>query len=115
MRAAKVVALMGVIAMGWALVYGFTVGDFSGEGKVLLEMPWGIVSLVDVYTGIALFSCWVAFRERSAVRSITWVVLMILLGFFAVSLYTLIALQKSDGDWKRFFLGRRWEGETRAS
>ena len=47
--------------------------------------------------------------------TITWVILAIVLGFFAVSLYTLIALQKSDGDWKRFFLGWRWERETRAS
>jgi hypothetical protein len=109
MRSAKAVALLGAIAMGTALVYGFTVGDFSGEGGILLGMPWGIVSLVDVYTGIALFSCWVIFRERSAVRSIVWIAFFIVLGFFTVSLYTLIALQRSEGDWRRFFLGRRWE------
>ena len=109
MKAAKVVALTGVIAMGCALTYGFTVGDFSGEGEVLLGMPWGIVSLVDVYTGIALFSCWVIFRERSAIRSITWVVLMIVLGFFAVAVYTYVALVRSGGNWGRFYLGNRWE------
>ena len=32
MRAAKTVALIGVIAMGCALIYVFIVGDFSGEG-----------------------------------------------------------------------------------
>jgi hypothetical protein len=34
-------------------------------------------------------------------------VLMMVLGFWAGALYTLIALQKSGGDWKRFFLGKR--------
>ena len=29
------------------------------------------------------------------------------LGFFAASLYMLIALQTSGGDWKRFWMGKR--------
>lgn len=111
MRTAKVLVLLCVLTMGGALIYGFTVGDFTGEGNVLLAMPWGIVSLVDIYTGIALFSCWVVYRERSLVRSSAWIGLMIVLGFFTVALYTFIALQSSDGDWLRFFLGNRWEGE----
>jgi hypothetical protein len=115
MRVVKALTLLGVIAMAGILIYGFTVGDFAGEGKTLLAMPWGIVSLVDVYTGIALFSCWVVYRERSATRSIVWVFLMIVLGFFTVSLYTIIALLKSDGDWHRFFMGRRWTREPRSS
>jgi hypothetical protein len=31
------------------------------------------------------------------------------LGFWTASLYTLIALQRSGGDWRRFWLGRRGE------
>jgi hypothetical protein len=93
--------------MAGALIYGFTVGDFGGEGRVLLSMPWGIVSLVDVYVGFILFSCWIVYRERSLVRSIVWVALMMVLGNFTASLYTLIALQTSGGDWKRFWMGRR--------
>jgi hypothetical protein len=109
MKAAKVVALVGVIAMGCALIYGFTVGDFSGEGTVLLGMPWGVVSLVDVYTGVALFSLWVVFRERSVVRSAAWIVFMAAFGFFAVAVYTYVALARSGGDWGRFYFGNRWE------
>jgi hypothetical protein len=36
------------------------------------------------------------------------VVLMMGLGFWTASLYTLLALQASGGDWRRFWLGRRW-------
>ena len=110
MRVAKALALLGVVAMGASLIYGFSIGDFSREGNVLIGMPWGIVSLVDVYTGILLFSCWVVFRERSAVRSVAWIALMVVLGFFSAALYTLIALQASRGSWQRFFLGNRWSG-----
>lgn len=107
MKLAKAIAILGLLAMTGILIYGFTVGDFSGEGTKLLAMPWGIVSLVDLYVGFALFSCWIVFREKAVLPSIIWVVLMMVLGFWAGALYTLIALQKSGGDWKRFFLGKR--------
>ena len=105
MKIAKAVAVLGVLAMASILIYGFTVGDFSGEGKVLLSMPWGIVSLVDVYIGFILFSGWIAYREKSLVRSAVWIILVMILGNFTASLYALIALLTSEGDWKRFWMG----------
>jgi hypothetical protein len=107
MRLAKVVALMGLLAMGGILLYAFTTGNFGEEGKELTSMAWGIVSLVDLYVGFVLFSGWIVYREKSLVRSVVWVVLMMVLGFFTASLYTLIALQTSRGDWKRFWMGHR--------
>jgi hypothetical protein len=107
MKIAKGIALLGLLAMTAVLIYGFTVGDFAAEGKQLLSMPWGIVSLVDLYVGFVLFSGWIVYRERSVVRSVIWVVLMMVLGFWTASLYTLIALQASGGDWRRFWMGWR--------
>ncbi len=88
------------------LIHGFTVGDFAEEGSRLLRMPWGIVSLVDLYVGFALFSAWIVFRERSLVRSVIWVVLMVVLGFWTASLYVFVALRSSGGDWSHFWFGR---------
>jgi hypothetical protein len=107
MTIAKVIALIGLLAMTGILVYGFTVGDFSGEGAKLLAMPWGIVSLVDLYVGFALFSCWIVFREKTVLPSVLWVLLTMILGFWAGALYTFVALQTSGGDWKRFWYGKR--------
>jgi hypothetical protein len=107
MKIAKAIALLGLLAMTVVLIYGFTIGDFAGEGKQLLSMPWGIVSLVDLYVGFVLFSGWIVYREKSVARSVIWVVLMMVLGFWTASLYTLIALQTSGGDWRRFWLGQR--------
>jgi len=112
MRIAKLVALLGALIMGGILIYGFTVGDFAGEGAQLLAMPWGIVSLVDVYTMFTLFSLWVVYREKSVVRSAIWVFLIMVLGAFVCSVYSLIALQTSGGDWRRFWLGHRWQERT---
>lgn len=107
MKMAKVVAVLGVLVMAAILVYGFTVGDFGGEGQLLLSMPWGIVSLVDVYVGFVLFSGWIVYRERSLLRSAVWIILVMVLGNFTASLYALIALLTCRGDWKRFWMGRR--------
>jgi hypothetical protein len=107
MKITKLIALLGLLAMTGVLIYGFAVGDFAEEGKLLLSMPWGIVSLVDLYVGFILFSGWIVYRERSVARSIIWVVLMMILGFWTGSLYTLVALQSSGGDWRRFWMGQR--------
>jgi len=107
MKIAKVIALLGVLAMSGILVYGFTVGNFSGEGTRLLAMPWGIVSLVDLYVGFTLFSAWIVYREKALLPSLIWVVLMMVLGFWTGALYTFLALQTSKGDWNRFWKGRR--------
>jgi hypothetical protein len=109
MRVAKIISILGVVAMGTVLILAFTRGNFNQEGSVLLSMPWGIVSLVDLYVGFILFSGWIVYREKSRMSSAIWVVLMMVLGFFTASVYTFIALQTSGGDWRRFWLGRRWQ------
>ena len=106
MKLAKLIALLGLIAMTVVLIYGFSVGDFSGEGAQLMSMPWGIVSLTDLYTGFILFSGWIIFREKSLLVAILWTVAILMFGFWAGSLYTLIALQTSNGDWYKFWMGK---------
>jgi hypothetical protein len=106
MKIAKAISMLGVLAMTAVLIYGFTVGNFSLEGSQLTKMPWGIVSLVDLYTGFALFSMWIIYREKSLPIAILWTAAMMVLGFFAGSLYTFLALQTSNGDWRKFWMGK---------
>lgn len=107
MTAAKIIAALGVLAMTTVLVYAFTVGDLASDGADLLRNPWGVVSLVDLYTGFILFSAWIVYREKSRTIAALWVVLMMGLGFFTGSLYALLALVASSGDWKVFWMGHR--------
>lgn len=107
MKAAKILSGLGLLAMTIILGIAFTSGDFFKEGSALLAMPWGIVSLVDLYVGFSLFSGWIVYREKWSWTAVIWVVLMMVLGFFTASLYVLIALQKSGGSWNKFWHGRR--------
>ena len=105
-RAALAVAAMVLTVMTAALAYGFIVGSFWPEGAVLMSMPWGVVSVIDVYSGGALFTGWIAFRERSWIRTLVWAVAIALLGNFATSTYAVAAAVSSHGDWQRFWFGR---------
>jgi hypothetical protein len=107
MKFAKLLSLAGILAMTTVLIYGFTAGNFRTDGAALLQNPWGIVSMVDLYTGFALFSGWIIYREKSFLRSLIWVTLMMVLGFFTASLYVFISLNASGGDWKKFWMGQR--------
>ena len=108
MKIAKFISILGILAMTGVLIYGFTIGNFSVDGAKILANPWGIVSLVDLYVGFTLFSCWIVFREKAWLPSIVWVVLMMVLGFWTGALYTFIALQTSGNEWKRFWYGKRF-------
>lgn len=89
-------AATGLIAMSVAILYGFTVGDFSSDGALLLANPWGVVSLVDLYVGFILFSIWISYREKLLITKIIWIALMMVLGFWTASLYVLIASFQSE-------------------
>ena len=107
MKIAKIIAWLGALAMTAVLLNGFIAGNFSRDGGELLANPWGIVSIVDLYVGFALFSLWIAFRETKLLVAVIWIILMMVLGFFTGSVYVLVALYASKGDWVKFFLGGR--------
>ena len=109
MKLTKAVAVVGFISMTAVILNGFLTGSFSQDGAELLANPWGIVSLVDLYVGFIIFSLWIAFREKNPVTAGLWIILMMVLGFFTASLYLLVVIRKSRGDWLTFFLGARKE------
>jgi len=107
MKAGKAVAWIGLAMMTLGLANGFIYGDFFNDGAKLMANPWGVMSMIDLYVGFALFSMWIVFREKSIAGSIAWVTMMMVLGFFTACIYLLKVFYKSDGDWLAFFLGAK--------
>ena len=106
MRAFAFFATALAVIMAAAILYGVSQGDFRAEGGQLLGMPWGIVTLVDLYTGFLLFSGWVVLRERSWVRAPLWILAILAGGNLVCCVYVLLALASSRGDWPRFWMGQ---------
>ncbi len=107
MKIAKILTWIGLVAMTCGLANGFINGDFVNDGKALLENPWGIMSMIDLYVGFMLFSMWIFYREKHLIKSLIWTIMMMVLGFFTACIYVLVALYQSQGNWDYFFKGNR--------
>jgi len=105
MKKVIIIGWICFIAMTLALIYGFTAGDFFKDGSLILSNPWGIVSMVDLYTGFTIFSIWIYFRERSFLSKLIWILAMMIFGFFTASVYILKVAYQSKGDIKIFAFG----------
>jgi hypothetical protein len=96
MNFAKIVAILGTLAMGATLIYGFSAGTLSQDGAALVKMPWGIVSLIDVYLGFILFCGWIVYREKNFLIALLLVIMVMVLDNFIASAYALCALLRSQ-------------------
>ena len=104
-RIALLYLIVLTAVMAGALIYGFSLGDFL-DFEELLENPWGIVSLFDVYVGFFFFIGWIVYRESCPGIILAWSVAILLGGNLVSGIYALIALLRSKGDARTFFLGQ---------
>lgn len=79
---ATVAVAVMVVAIGWA----FVTGDFGEEGGVILGLPWGVVSIIDVYVGAVLVLAWIRWRDGTA-AALAWLVVLFVLGNLGSALY----------------------------
>jgi hypothetical protein len=56
--------------------------------------PWFIATLFDTYFAFLVFWGWVAYKERTILARIAWLVAILLLGNIAIAVYMLIQLWK---------------------
>ena len=112
MRPAMIYFALGTLWMAGIILYGFVAGNIWEEAKIMIHYPWFQISMVDLYTGLSLFSGWVLFRERSKGVAAVWIVLFVLLGNLATCAYALIAAAQSGGDWHTFWTGKRSTNEA---
>ena len=79
-------------------------GSFADQLAVMTTLPWGVVSLVDLYIGFLLFAVLVFLTERSWLVAALWAVPVFLVGNIWAALWLVIRLphlakQLSKPDW----------------
>lgn len=91
--------LIGLFASIFVVMIGVTVWSASRSNLMdpavraaFNAQPWAIATLFDAYCGFITFFVWVAYRERDAGIKILWLILILLLGNIAMSLYLLLQL-----------------------
>lgn len=102
----RIVTVALTVVMFGAIALATATGDFGDEGSWILGHPWGRMSLIDLYVGIALFTGWVFLRERNPWVGVVWIPAFFVLGNAATALYAVIAAFRSE-DVNAFLLGAR--------
>lgn len=102
----RVTTVTLTIVMFVAIAASIATGDFSAEGSQLLELPWGRMSLLDIYVGVALIFGWVVLREERLWVALLWLPVFVVLGHGGTALYAAIASFATD-DVRSFLLGGR--------
>jgi hypothetical protein len=76
---------------------------YTGRGLNVLDgyvtvcgEPWGLATMFDAYFGFLAFWLYIAWREKSWLPRLAWLLALLLLGNFAIAAYALICLAQSN-------------------
>ena len=86
-----------VLTVGLFAAIGFSIatGNLGDEGRWILDNPWGRMSLLDIYGGVALIAGWVLLREKNPLSVVLWLPVFVVLGHAGTALYASIAAYSS--------------------
>lgn len=98
MQTIRIAAILAALAMIAAIVYGITSGGFAEDAAALWALPWGRVTLIDLFAGFVVVGAIIVVRERQPVRWIPWLLALLVLGNLVTAAYVLYALGRHPRD-----------------
>lgn len=103
MTITKVIAYLITIAMVSTIFWAQN--QVSLFDSTIPSLPWGIVSLVDLYAGFILIGIWILYKEK-ALSALIWIFFLMILGNLTTAIYVIYSLNKSKGNISKFFMGK---------
>jgi hypothetical protein len=101
------IALAGLVSMVVAVLWGIANGPLSTEFPAIVGMAWGLVTIIDLYVGLAMIAAWIWWREESAGVALGWALALATCGNIATCLYIILAIRNSRGNVHIFWSGSR--------
>ena len=102
MTITKIISYFITLSMAGVILWAQ--GEVTIFDSPIPDFPWGVVSLVDLYSGFVLFSLWIFYKEN-ILPAIVWTLFVMTLGSFTIALYVIYSINKSDGNIQKFFMG----------
>ena len=103
MTITKVIAYLITIAMVSTIFWAQS--QVSLFDSTIPSLPWGIVSLVDLYAGFILIGIWISYKEKW-LSALIWIFFLMILGNLTTAIYVIYSLNKSKGNISKFFMGK---------
>lgn len=84
----------GIVGVAWlvllsGIVYASSRASLMDGMADLLNDPWGIVTLIDIYVGGVVIAVWISLREQNKIAAALWIVAFLGLGHFISATYFL--------------------------
>lgn len=76
----RVIAGVLGLVLAVLIVWAIAVGDFGAAGDFLLQKPWGIVTLTDLYLGFLLCAAVIYIVETNKMVALAWLIPIFVLG-----------------------------------
>ncbi len=103
MTITKVIAYLITIAMVSTIFWAQN--QVSVFDSIIPSLPWGVVSLVDLYAGFILVGIWIFYKEKT-VSALVWIFFLMTLGNLTTAIYVIYSLNKAKGNITKFFMGK---------
>ena len=103
MTITKVIAYLITIAMVSTIFWAQN--QVSLFDSIIPSLPWGIVSLVDLYAGFVFVGIWIFYKEKG-IFALIWIFFLMILGNLTTAIYVIYSLNKSKGNISKFFMGK---------
>ena len=84
---------LGVIA---SIVYSAMEMGLAAGLMDIVSTRWGVTTMVDLYVGLGFVGAWIACVERSAARTIPWVVALACTGNLATVVYVAVRAFRAE-------------------
>lgn len=101
----KAAFVLVLVAMTWVTVEASLDSNVLEGGARVWADPWGRATLFDAYFAFLTIFLWIAWRERTTLRRVSWLVALLLLGNFAIAAYFLWSIHRlgKGADWSGLF------------
>ncbi|MEX2533564.1 MAG: hypothetical protein WD360_06335, partial [Nitriliruptoraceae bacterium] len=77
-----------------AVTIAFLTAPFSTDGRVLIGLAWGRVTIIDLYLALGVFVLWVGWRD-GITRGLLWGAIAVVSGSAGIGIYLLLATRNA--------------------
>ncbi len=87
-RILRIAAPLGALALAAPIAAALAAGaGLLSEGGAILDLAWGVVTMVDLGLALVLGWAWIAWRTASVPRALVWAVLVAVTGSVGICAY----------------------------
>lgn len=101
---ALIITMAGIVSLVGGIIWAIPQEPLSTGLRRIVDQPWGLVTLVDLYLGLAVIGVWIFLVQRGLWRSLPWWIALACLGNLATLVFLMYRLVVS-ADVRDAFLG----------